>query len=76
MILFTHRFRLLPRIYLHSLLGALLLLTVAAVVLLSGCSSAWNEGNAKFKKGRKRCPPNNYRVSCDYSPDGQLYRRR
>ncbi|MEE8433459.1 MAG: hypothetical protein V3S64_01605 [bacterium] len=76
MIHFAHRLRLLPGPFTRFLLGALLLLTVGVGILLAGCSSAWEDRNAAFKKGRKRCPKTNYKISCDYSPDGQLYRAR
>ena len=53
-----------------------MLLSVGAGLLLAGCSSAWDDRNAAFKKGRQRCPRNNFKISCDYSPDNQLYRSR
>jgi len=76
MIHFAIRKQALPGASTRSFLRALLLLSVGAGLLLAGCSSAWDDRNAAFKKGRQRCPRTNFRISCDYSPDNQLYRSR
>ncbi|MCH8078060.1 MAG: hypothetical protein IIC64_19825 [SAR324 cluster bacterium] len=76
MIHFTHRRQWLPRPLTRFPLGALLLLAVGLGLMLAGCSSSWDDRNAAFKKGRQRCPRTNFKISCDYSPDNQLYRSR